>query len=113
MQLRQEMCDVAPIYLGGYSMARRKVGSVKKSGSQEVTKILSYLIEKNGFVGENDLLISVFSGETESLKPTKLGVSAWGYIHKSTIIHRTSKLGSSRITDCYLKDTDGFLPEND
>jgi len=92
-------------------MARRKVETKKKS--QEVTKILSYLIEENGFFGENDLLNSVFSGETQSIKPTNLGISVWGYVHKSAIIHKSTKLGASRITDIYLKDMDAFIPESE
>jgi hypothetical protein len=92
-------------------MARRKASN-KTKNSGEVTKILSHLIKVNGFVGEGDLLQSVFSGETQSIKPTNLNISVWGYIHKSAIVHRSTKFGSSRITDCFLKDMDSFIPES-
>lgn len=90
-------------------MTKRKIRQSKKV---EQVKVLSYLINANGFRDEDELLEYVFSGETESIRPSKLGVSAWGSVHKSVVLHRAVLLGSRRITSCYMKDTDLPLIEN-
>ena len=91
-------------------MAKRKIRHKKKI---EQVKVLSYLIHANGFQDEDELLEYVFSGETESIRPSKLGVSAWGNVHKSVVLHRAVLLGSRRITNCYMKDTELPLVENE
>ena len=78
---------------------------IKEEDSKvEEVKVLTYLMEKNGYSTEDDMLESVVSGQTVSLRLTDCKVSAWVHLPKSAVAHSLTSRGPVRITQCYIVD---------